>query len=159
MSFRLTSPSACSCQVRADEKINIEQRALFCIWSILMNIKSYTTYSRSALPCINCSFLQANDEIMAPYGWSILKSDIGWFIAWPEASWSFPLNSGKSTLSLIWKVKILIRKAVVVWEKRKKIPLLEVFMTFATDFCNMGKSCESFLILSSCCMSKGGKTS
>ena len=108
------------------------------------------------LPHINCSFLQARDEIMVPHRWSVLKSSIR-FIACPEASWSSPLNSGKSTLSLIWEGKFLIRKSVVVWEKKKKYLFLNVFLTFATDLCDMDKSHKSSLLLSSSCLLKTGK--
>lgn len=40
------------------------------------------------LPRINCSFLQASDEILALRRWSVLKSDIGWFTSCLKSNWS-----------------------------------------------------------------------
>lgn len=108
--------------------------------------KNFYSISKECFCLINCSFLQARDEIMAPHRWSVPKSDIGWFTSCLKSSWSFPPNSGKSDFSLIWRGKFLIRKNTVFWEKGQKYPLLDVLMTLASELRGMGK-------WHSCCLS------
>lgn len=72
------------------------------------------------LPRINCSFLQASDEILAPRRWSVLKSDIGWFTSCPKSNWSSPRTLENLVFHWYERGNFSLEKSSFL-RKRKKI--------------------------------------